>query len=312
MELPGILSYLVFFGILAGIYGVLSLGLNLQWGFTGLFNIGVAGFFAIGAYASAILTKPPSPEHLGGFSLPFPLGLAGAALAAGAIAYLVGRPTLRLRGDYLAIATIGIAETIRLIFKSEAWLTYGTRGIRAIPQPLYSRFAPYYDLFYLALVAIVISLTYLAIERLIRNPWGRTLRAIREDEMVAAAAGKDIFHFKMQALVLGSAIMGLGGALYAHYIRFISPESFEPMRATFLIWVMLIVGGSGNNRGALLGSLVVWAIWTGTEFLTDLLPEALETRAGYLRVILIGLLLQAILLRRPQGLLPEPKARGFG
>ncbi len=310
MELSGFLSYLVFFGILAGIYGVLSLGLNLQWGFTGLFNIGVAGFFAIGAYASAILTKPPSPEHLGGFSLPFPLGLAGAALAAGGIAYLVGRPTLRLREDYLAIATIGIAETIRLIFKSEAWLTYGTRGIRAIPQPLHSRFSPHYDLFYLLLVVVVIAFVYLAIERLIENPWGRTLRAIREDEVVAAAAGKEIFHFKMQALVLGSAVMGLAGALYAHYVRFISPESFEPMRATFLIWVMLIVGGSGNNRGALVGSLVVWAIWTGTEFLTDLLPEALETRAGYLRVIIIGLLLQAILLRRPRGLLPERKATG--
>jgi len=308
MELGGYVAYLAFFLTTAGIYALLCLGLNIQWGYTGLFNIGVSAFFAIGAYGSAILTKTADATHLGGFGLPFLAGVAGAAVLAGILGYLIGIPIMRLKEDYQAIATIGIAETIRLIIRNNpGHLTNGTRGIRAIPQPLHDYIPFDYNFFYLLIVAAAIVLIYLVIEKAIRAPWGRALKAIREDETVAQVVGKDVTSFKMQSFVLGSIIMGVSGALYAHFIQFISPEAFEPMNTTFLVWVMLIAGGSGNNRGAILGAFVLWFAWTQTEFLTDMLPVALQNQAGAIRVILIGLILEVILLTRPRGLLGEEK-----
>jgi len=305
MQLSGLLAVLVFTGIFASIYALLSLGLNLQWGYTGLFNVGVAGFYAIGAYTSALLTTPPSPYHLGGFNLPIPVGMLGALVTSGVLAYIVGLPTLRLREDYLAIATISIAETLRLVLKNEAWLTNGVQGIRDIPRPLPQTFGSFYDVFYLGLLLLTVAVVYLASERLIRSPWGRVLKAIREDEAVAASVGKDVFHFKMQALILGAMLMGLGGSFYAHYVKFISPDTFNPLMGTFLIWVMLMAGGSGNNGGAIVGAAVIWGLWSLSDLLTDNLPSPLDTRASYLRVMLIGFVLQGILLKRPQGLVPE-------
>ncbi|MDZ7749273.1 MAG: branched-chain amino acid ABC transporter permease [Halofilum sp. (in: g-proteobacteria)] len=136
MELAGLFSYLVFFLSMAGIYAVLALGLNVQWGYTGQINIGVAGFFAVGAYTAAILATPPNPDHLGGFEMPFVVGLVAAMIVAGILALAVGLITLKLRADYLAIATIGIAEIVRLFLKNEDWLTNGVRGIASIPGPL--------------------------------------------------------------------------------------------------------------------------------------------------------------------------------
>ena len=331
MELMiGIINYLVFFGITAGTYAVLSLGLNLQWGTTGLFNIGVAGFYAIGAYTAALISGPPPAAWdgrlVGGFELPFLIGLLAAAVVAGIAALLVGLPTLRLRSDYLAIATIGIAETIRLILKNESWLTNGVWGLQQIPSPLYDPIyrgatgfvaehpdlAPWlqkliskaYNWFYLLLVIAVLVALYFFLKRLTRSPWGRVLKAIREDEDVAAMSGKNVFAYKLQALVLGAMIMGIGGALYAHYARFISPNSFEPLYGTFLVWVMLILGGTGSNKGAILGAFVVWGIWAGTDFITGYLPFSAPQVAA-LRIIVIGVLLEVIILLRPQGLLPE-------
>ncbi len=333
-NLVGVLNYVVFFAITAGTYGVLSLGLNVQWGYTGLFNIGIAGFYALGAYTSALLCGPaPSAwegRTFGGFELPFIVGLLGAALVCGIVALLIGIPTLRLRADYLAIATIGIAESIRLVLNNESWLTNGVWGIQAIPSPLYRTIhggamgflrlhqglpawlrdlvANSYDLFYLALVLVVLVILYFIVEWLARAPWGRVIQAIREDEDATAMLGKNTFSFKLQSLVLGAMIMGIGGSLYAHYARFISPASFQPFYGTFLIWVMLIVGGSGNNRGAILGSFVVWGIWAGTDFLTNYLPFS-ATQAASIRIILIAVLLEIILLWRPQGLLSSKKAK---
>lgn len=305
MEWSGLFAALVFTGIFAGIYALLCLGLNLQWGFTGLFNIGVAAFYATGAYTSALLTAPPAPDRFGGFDLPVPLGMLGALLVSGLLAYIVGRPTLRLREDYLAIATIGIAETLRLVLKNEAWLTNGVQGLRDIPRPLHEVFRGAYDRLYLVLMVVAIIVVYVASQRLVRSPWGRVLRAIREDEEVAASLGKDPYRYKMQALVLGAMIMGLGGSFYAHYVGFISPDTFNPLMGTFIVWVMLMAGGSGNNRGAIVGASIIWGLWSLSDLLTGLLPPPLDTRASYLRVILVGLVLQAILIKRPQGLLPE-------
>jgi branched-chain amino acid transport system permease protein len=315
MQISGIIAYLVSFAIMAGIYAIFALGLNIQWGYTGLFNIGIAGFFCIGAYVAALITLPKPTgiyaeyvHQILALNLPFPLGLIGAAVSCGLIAFLIGIPTLKLAEDYLAIATIGIAETIRLIFNNEQWLANGPRGLAGLPQPLSGLVHPRnYNYIYLLIVLLFMIGIYFLIERAIRSPWGRVLRAIREDEVSASMSGKNIFNFKMQSLVFGAMVMGLGGALYAHFTIAISPEVFTPLYGTFIIWVMVIAGGSGNNKGVILGAFVVWAIWTGTRFLTDFLPYTLKSRAPYIRFLVIGIMLEIILISRPRGLLGEEK-----
>jgi branched-chain amino acid transport system permease protein len=328
----GYVNYFIFFAIQGGIFAILSMGLNIQWGYTGLFNIGIAGFYAVGAYTSALLSGPPPLaldwRVVGGYQLPFFVGLLGAMGVSGVLAFLIGFPTLRLKEDYLAIATIGIAEVIRLVLKNEAWLTNSVFGLKNIPSPLQgpivkgiSEFLAShpdmprwlgalisngYNWFYLAIVLLLIVVLYFASERIIRSPWGRVLRAIREDEAVAAVSGKDVFWFKMQSLVLGAMLMGLAGGLYAHFAKFIDAMTFEPMFGTFIIWVMLIVGGSGNSKGAILGGFVIWAVWAGTDLVTGHIEMA-GYREGALRVLLIGVLLEVILLFRPQGILGEEK-----
>lgn len=305
MELPGLVNYLIFFLSIASIYAVLSLGLNIQWGYAGILNIGIGAFFAVGAYASAIVTTAQSDDYLGGFGAPFILGAIAAMAIAGLLAFFVGLITVTLRSDYLAIATIGISEIVRLVLKNEAWLTNGVRGIAGIPDPWLAG----NPIAFLGLLLLLLALVYWLSERAYRAPWGRVLRALREDEPATLAAGKNVLAFRLQAFVLGSMVMGLAGALYAHFVGFISPEAFQPEFATFLVWVMLIAGGSGNTRGAILGAFAIWGIWSGTELLTNLLPPALTTRASTLRLLLIGVLLQLILLARPAGLLPEQPPR---
>lgn len=307
MNISGLLSYFIFFLTFAGIYAVMTLALNMQRGFAGLFNIGIAGFWAVGAYTTAILTTEPSVNYLGGFNLPIIFGLLGAGFISALLALLVGIPTLRLREDYLGITTIGIAEIIRLIFTNEAWLSYGVRGISGIPKPFREFVGKYYNIVFLIIVLAVIALFYYLSEKGIHSPWGRVLRAIREDEEVAKAAGKNVFRYRMEALVFGAFMMGVGGALYAHFTGFISPEAFKPMQTTFIVWIMLIIGGSGNNFGVLIGSLITWGIWTGTEFITGMLPAVYTTQAATLRVILIGVFLEIVLLNMPEGLFPEKK-----
>lgn len=305
----GLLSYLVFFLTFAGIYALLVQGLNVQWGFAGMLNVGVAAFFAIGAYSSAILTTPESAGHLGGFGLPWPLGFIAAMAIAGLLGLLIGLVTLNLRSDYLAIASIGIAEIVRLVLKNEEWLTGGVRGIAGIPRPLDDIVPGANALVLLLLVVALIGIAYWGLERIYRSPWGRVQRAIRDNETAARAMGKNSLVFRLQAFVMGCTLMGLSGAVYAHFVGFISPEAFDPVFATFIVWVMLIAGGSGNNRGAILGAFVIWGVWSGTQMLTSQLPAEYVTQASALRVLLIGVLLQVILIYRPEGLLPERPPR---
>lgn len=305
MELAGIANYAVFMGILIGIYALLSLGLNIHWGFTGLFNAGVAGFFAIGAYTSAILTSPSLPGRVGGFEMPIVVGWIAAMVFAALIALPIGKVCLRFRSDYLAIATIGVAEIIRLVIRSEDWLTGGSRGITGIPRPFGDLAYMPSQLAYLALVVGAVLIVYLLVERQLRAPWGRMMRAVRDNETAAAAMGKRIEDRRLQAFIFGSAIMGLAGALFVHFNRSITPDAIDPMIATFLIWIMLILGGSGNNRGAILGAVVIWTIWSVSEMLTDQLPTEIAIQAKYIRVFIIGLMLQLVLRFRPEGILPE-------
>jgi len=316
MEVIRVLHFLAGFAVMACIYAIFALGLNVHWGYTGLFNIGVAGFFAVGAYASALVTSPlPTGvranyiQQAMGLNLPFPVGVIAAGLSCGLLAVLIGIPTLRLREDYLAMATVGIAETIRRVFNNERWLANGSQGMVGLAQPLAGLVPPnYYNFVYLAIVLTVLVVVYVALERGIRSPWGRVLRAIREDEVVTEATGKDVFRFKMQSLVLGAVIMGIGGALYAHSVRAIQPSIFSPLFGTFIIWVMLILGGSGNNKGAVLGAFIIWGIWSGTGYLINrVIPVAWAARAPFIRLLVIGLLLVGILLTRPQGILGEEK-----
>jgi branched-chain amino acid transport system permease protein len=337
----GLMSYLVSFAIVGSIYAVLALGLNVQWGYTGLFNIGIAAFFAIGAFTTALVTTTAATGPAAAFSqqafglgAPFLAGVLAAGVAAGVLALLIGTPTLRLRDDYLAIATIGIAELVRLVLQNERWLANGPQPLRGIPQPLaclvradgcawlpaplmalFEPLAPRdYTYVYLVIVTLFVIGTYLVLERAIRSPWGRVLRAVREEEAAAAMNGKDVARIRLQAFVVGAVIMGIGGALYAHYMVAIDYTHFDPLYATFLIWVMLMLGGSGNNRGAIVGAFVIWGVWTGTAFLIDVarplltfISPDLAARGPYLRLMLIALLLIFILLYRPKGLIPEER-----
>ncbi len=302
-----LLGYGAFFGTTALTYAIMCLGLNLQWGQTGLFNVGIAGFVAIGAYVSALLTTPPSAAHLGGFSLPLPVGWAGAMAAAALASWLVGGLTLRLRADYLAITTFGIAVAVQLTCLNAERLTGGPFGISFIPRPfgdLADRPLPF-GLANLGVTAAVAGLVFLALERLAHSPWGRVLRAIRENEAAAAALGKNATRYRLQAFALGGAIMGLGGAVQAHAIGFIAPDNYLPA-LTFQVWTMLIVGGAGNNRGAVVGAVLIWALWSGSgAAITAIVPADQQARAAALQVVAIGVVLSGVLLARPRGLIGE-------
>jgi branched-chain amino acid transport system permease protein len=300
-------AYLTFFLVVALFYALVCLGLNLQWGFTGLFNAGVAGFVAVGAYGSGLLTAPPAADRAGGLGLPVGVGWVGAMLLAGLAALIVGAVTLRLRRDYLAISTFGIAVTIQLVALNAERLTGGPFGLAHIPRPGFEVVGSprLYNVCYLAVVLAVVGLVYAALERLVRSPWGRVLRGIREDETAAQALGKSATVFRLQAFVLGAMAMGLAGAIYAHFIGYIAPEDFLST-LTFQVWTMLIVGGSGNNRGAVAGGLAVWALWSASgALLTAVLPREMQARGAALQVVLIGVALAAVLLFRPRGLLGE-------
>ena len=302
-----LLSYLAFFLTIALSYAVICLGLNVQWGQTGLFNVGVAGFVAVGAYASALLTTPDDPARFGGFGLPIAIGWVGAALAAGLVSLGVGALTLRLRADYLAIATFGVGVVVQLCALNLQGLTGGPFGIGFIPRP-FATLASEPILFgvaNLALMAALVLGVYLALERLLSSPWGRVLRAIREDESAAIALGKPAVRFRLQAFALGGAIMGIAGAAQGHFIGFIAPENYVPT-LTFQVWAMLIVGGSGNNRGAILGAVVVWSLWALSGMLiAGVVPAGWQARAAALQIALIGVGLCLILIVRPRGLLGE-------
>jgi branched-chain amino acid transport system permease protein len=307
MDLWGLVSYATFFLVFAAVFAIIVLGLNLQWGYTGLFNVGVAGFVAIGAYVSALLTGPDYPEQVGGFGLPVAIGWLGAMAAAAFAGLLVGLASLRLRHDYLAICTFGVAITIQLIAMNMKALTGGAFGLQSIPKPLQDLLGTGlpWNFAYLMIVLLVLLVAYLALERLVKSPWGRVLRAIREDEAAAQSLGKSAFAFRLQAFVLGCALMGLGGALYVHFVGFVAPEDFLPI-LTFQLWTMLIVGGAGNNRGAILGTLAVWGLWSvAGGALRGLVPQSEQARAAALQVVLIGVVLVAVLLLRPRGLLGE-------
>jgi branched-chain amino acid transport system permease protein len=291
------ISYLAAIATLVGIRALLTLGLNVQWGLTGLVNLGIVAFFAVGAYTTGLLT-------VAGVALP--LAWAAAIVLAVLAGIVMAMVSLRLREDYLAIVTLGFAEVLRLFLLNEAWLTRGANGVTGIPRPLHTLFGRHYDLFYLAVVLTAVALVYGALQRVSRSPFGRVLRAIREDETVASVAGKSVFHFKVQAFAVGAAIAGLAGIFFAHYLAYIEPNMFLPQETLF-VWLALILGGSGNNRGALLGSVVLLGLLEGSRFAKDVIPFLTGVRLAAAQQMLVGLILVALIVYRPEGLLPERK-----
>jgi branched-chain amino acid transport system permease protein len=326
-DLGGTLNFFVAFLTAVAIYAIFTLGLNIQWGYTGVFNFGVLGFFMLGAYTAAIVTKAPASgefqTYIGGWGndlnlIPalhmdqwfiFIVGTAAAGAAAGFLALLLSIPTLRLREDYLAIATIGVAELLRRIVIQEDSLVNGTRGLTGVPHPLADLTSDGdYKYLLLVIVIVVLILIYVALERAVRSPWGRVLIGLREDELATEAAGKNVFAFKMQSFVLGAVIMGIGGAIYAYANSSLTPEAFTHFFATFLFWAMLMIGGSGNNKGAVAGAYVLWGFWTISLQLQGYdLGDTIQSRMPYMREMVLGGLIIGVLLLRPTGLLPQDR-----
>ena len=383
----------------AGCYAIIALGLTIQWGYAGLFNVGIMGFIAAGAATSMIMSFPRNEDFwasagpsmvglfiiklvlcglalwavnrsakwglgpklralltavviaiaylvlsdhmaamsdeiesasgwMGGLGLPVVVGWIVAGIIAGAIAWFVGKICLGLRADYLAIATLGIAQIIKTFLKNADWLTRGTLTVSPLPWPvqtpadgefIFARAS------YLTVVAIAIVIIYLLLQRAYNAPWGRMMRAIRDNENAAASMGKNVNRRRLEIFVLGCVLMGFGGAVLIHFASIYDPSGFLDLNHTFLIWVMVILGGSGNNRGAIFGAVFVYIVWVMSEPLAFWLfnmigtygqawlgwepPADLASRALQMRVFVIGLTITLVLRFAPQGVLPERQAR---
>ncbi len=291
-------NYIVALGVTAGLYALMAIGLNVIWGMAGLVNLGLVGFFAVGAYTSALLTVK--------LGMAIGVGMVAGTIMGGIAGALVALITARLRGDYLAIVTLGFAESLRTTASNETWLTNGTDGISGIPGPWRSLLTPSeFNLVYLALVAVIVLVAYVAAQRLSYSPFGRVLRAIRDDDQVAAIAGKPVLAFKVLAFSIGCALLGLAGALYAHYTSFVVPDIFVPL-LTLYIKMALLSGGLGNNRGAVVGGIVIVVFLEGTRFVTPLIPGLGAVQGAALQQFLVTASLLVILRFRTRGLLPEP------
>ena len=379
----------------ASCYAIIALGLTIHWGYAGLFNAGIMGFIAIGAFMTMLFSIPVNEEFwnsehaadlggvffrlligiglivgsiqlkkfefaqkwqrlvtvllmavvyvmfmssldpvanaiekevgfIGGFGLPVWIGWLAGGLVAGLISYGIGHVCLGLRSDYLAIATLGIAEIIKAFLKNADWLTRGTLTVSPLPWPTPGPAELGFELAratYLSVTAIMIGLIFFLLTRAYNAPWGRMLRAIRDNETSALAMGKNVNKRRLEVFVFGSVLMGIGGAALASFNGIFDPSGFIPLNHTFLIWVMVILGGSGNNLGTLFGAIFVYIIWTMSApvalYIFDLIrtlgdawfnwqaPGDLDSRALQARVFVIGLTITLVLRYAPKGLIPE-------
>ena len=289
-------SYLIAMATFAAIYAILALGLNVMWGMAGMVNLGIVGFYAFGAYITALLTVN---AHA-----PIALGFLAAMIGTAMMAALVTLGLTRLRDDYLAIVTLGFAEVVRITAENEIWLTRGTDGISGIPQPLKSTLGSDFNAVYLVFCLVVLAIVLLVLERVRTAPFGRVLRAIRDDEQVAAVAGKHVMLFKVKAFAISSAALGLAGALYAHYTSYIAPDIFVPL-LTLYIKLALLAGGLGNNRGAIVGAFAVVLLLEGSRFAIPLFHGLTPVQGAAVRECLVAVVLILMLRFRPAGLIPE-------
>ena len=355
----GIVNTLRAATVFAAGYGMLVLALNLHWGYTGLFNIGVAGFMAVGTYTTAILSAPPEASPGAGLGLPIPIAVLGGMAAAAIVGLLTALPALRLRADYLAIVTVALSEIIRLAVKSGSLaeftvfgVTLGTGGGRGISYPapgslggaildalpisgpIFQPGSPLYiatpvasGLVYMFVLILFAAAFYWLLVRIGNSPFGRVLKAIREDELVASSLGKDTRIFKLKVFAVGCALMGLAGYLWIGRSGFVNDLSFRP-NITFFIFIALIIGGAGSNTGSLLGGMVFSSVlFYLPQFLSQNFGSSgdapgtflgavagLDQFVAYtlqnissLRFVLIGALLVYLMHNRPDGILGHRK-----
>lgn len=289
------MGYFEHVAILMCIYIILSASLNIILGFTGMLNLGHVAFFGIGAYTSALLAKALGFHWLA--------ALAGGVVFAGIAGLLIGIPCLRLRGDYLAIATLGFGEIVRSLMKNWQSLTRGPLGIPGIPKPeLFGfRFTDTQDFLMLAFI-VMIAVVWM-IHRIVHSPFGRVLRSIREDEIAAQSLGKNVVRYKLLALTLGAAFAGVAGSLYAHYVTFIDPTTFSFIE-TVLMVAMVVLGGMGSLAGSVLGAVILVLLPEPLRFIK--MPTHIMAA---MREIIYSVILILMMHFRPDGLLGEGSLR---
>ncbi|EWT04635.1 branched-chain amino acid ABC transporter permease [Intrasporangium chromatireducens Q5-1] len=308
------------FGAEAAIYALAAVGLNLHFGFTGLLNFGHVGFMLVGAYGVAVSVST--------WGLSLWVGLLIGIGCSIVLALILGIPTLRLRGDYLAIATIAGAEVLRYFYRSDwaAPITGGVYGLRQFANEFFA-LNPYSsnlelgpllfsarNLWVMTVGWSLVVLTSLLVYLLVHSPWGRVLRAVREDELAARSLGKNVYAYKMQSLVLGGVIGGLAGALIAIATQSVNPDNFNPA-VTFYLWAIMILGGASRILGPILGSIIFWFLATFLDsFLRNATASGLISPdvisgpdVGALRFVFVGLCLLLLMIYRPAGILGDPK-----
>ncbi|WGD50134.1 branched-chain amino acid ABC transporter permease [Bradyrhizobium sp. CB1650] len=285
------ISYLIFAGTIAGFYALLSLGLVMAWGQGGLVNLGLVGFVGLGAYTSALLS---------GAGFPIWIDWIAAAAVSAAVGVALCFVVRNLRGDYLAIVTLGFAEILRLAETNEKWLTKGSDGISGIVAPLKDHLGGSFPLFYLILTWLLVGVVAFLLSWLLRSPFGRALRAVRDDEQVAAVAGKSVLRLKLQAFGIGAALSGLGGALYAHFTSYIAPDVFM-VQLTIYIFLAVTVGGNTRLAGAVVGSLALVALLEATRFIAAAIPGLDAVQIASLREFAIAVTLILVMRLRPDG-----------
>jgi len=313
--MPPFFFYLMTLATFAVIYGVLVIGLNIHWGYTGILDFMYIAFVAVGGYVTALLGLPPAQPAFGetyvlGFNWScFPALLVGG-LAAALLALVTGLLSFRrLRSDYFSIVTVAISLILWTVAGNATPLVNGWDGITGVPQPLADVLNldfNGYGLFYLGLCSVILLLVYLFAERLYASPFGRALRCVREDETVAQGLGKNVFTLRLRAFVIGAFIAGIGGGLLVTYVDAFNPSAWATPE-TFIIWAALLLGGGANNRGAMLGAVLVPVLFTeATRFLPNFYSPEFVNASRY---IVVGILLILTVRFRPQGLIAERRLR---
>ena len=292
------ISFLVLLGIVVCFSAILALALNFQWGLGGMVNFGLTGFYALGAYSSALLMLKAGANTF--------LATVGAILVVALVCGLLALVTLRVaEEDYFAIVTLGVGEMLRLVVLNEDWLTKGALGLTGIPRPLGDVVAPeqyQYFLLALSLVLLVGVLGFLTVIQ--RSPFGRVVRAVREDDVVAATLGKNVLWARVRIFAIGGGIIGLAGSLHSFYYQYIDPTQFTNIVIAYA-FMAVIAGGRGAHGGAILGAAAVMVLLEGSRFLKDAIPALDSDQLAAIRIIIIGAGLIALLIWRPQGFMRE-------
>lgn len=302
------IEFFVYLITIAGIWSILSLSLNLQYGVAGLVNLGHVAFFMLGAYTSTILVVL--------FGWPIFFGVIAGAVAAALFGMLLALPAANLKEDYWAITTLAAAEIVRIIFLNtrlgSAYVGEAF-GVSGIPRPLREWFEENgltladYNIFYMVLVLLVLLACLVFVRYIAASPFGRSAKALREGDDVPLALGKSAGGLRIRIMALGGALGGLAGALFAHYNAYIAPEYFLPVE-TFIVWAMVILGGPGNFVGAIVGTVIIQALYNSTRFIAPLIDIDAQI-LGPLRMIVIAVLIILVIMYMPNGIVPERKRR---